>query len=229
MPNRRKTLKQLAGIGLSLCLPKLAMSQNAEELPKVLLLGDSISMGYTPVVQDYLEDKAIVVRPTFEDGRYENCEGTTKGIRKVPLWIGNIAWDVIHFNFGLHDIKHVDPTTGKNSNNPLDPQQAAPKFYRKNLKAIVKFLKGTEAQLIFATTTPYPTPVGGPLRLPGMPERYNAIATKIMRKHKIPVNDLYDYVLPHLEELQIPANVHFTEKGSQALGKQVSEVIAQYL
>ena len=229
MQNRRKTLKQIAGLSLGLSLPQLAFLQTAAELPKVLILGDSISIGYTPFVQEYLQDKALVVRPVYEDGSVENCEGTTKGVRKVQAWLGDIVWDVIHFNFGLHDLKHVDPLSGKNSKSPMDPQQAAPKYYRKNLKAIVKMLKKTEAQLIFATTTPYPTPVDGPLRLPGMPELYNKLASKIMRKNKIPVNDLYDYVLPHLDELQRPANVHFTKTGSQALGKQVSEVIAQYL
>lgn len=229
MQNRRKTLKQLGGLGLGLYLPKLALSQATAALPKVLILGDSISIGYTPIVQELLQDQALVVRPTYEDGRAENCEGTTKGVRKVQAWVGDVAWDIIHFNFGLHDLKHVDPLSGKNSKSPMDPQQAAPKYYRKNLKAIVKLLKNTEAQLIFATTTPYPTPVDGPLRLPGMPELYNKLATKIMRKNKIPVNDLYDFVLPHLDELQRPTNVHFTKTGSQALGKQVSEVIAQYL
>lgn len=229
MTHRRKAIKQIIGLGLSISLPRIMHALPIADLPKVLLLGDSISIGYTPIVQELLKDKAIVVRPTYEDGKAENCEGTTKGVSKMEAWIGDTDWDVIHFNFGLHDIKHVDPVTGKNSKNLLDPQQAAPKYYRKNLKAIVKILKTTDAQLIFATTTPYPDEVNGPLRLPSMPERYNKIATKIMRKSKIPVNDLYDLVLPHLDELQRPANVHFTELGSQALGKQVSEIIGQYL
>lgn len=229
MTHRRKAIKQLVGISLSLGLPKWMFTQVSLELPKVLILGDSISIGYTPVVQEHLKDKAMVVRPVYENGKAENCEGTTKGVKKIEEWIGDTPWDVIHFNFGLHDIKHVHPVTGKNSKSLLDPQQAAPKYYRKNLKAIVKILKATDAQLIFATTTPYPDPVDGPLRLPGMPERYNKIATRIMRKNKIPVNDLYEYVLPHLQELQRPSNVHFTSKGSQVLGKQVSERIMQYL
>jgi hypothetical protein len=52
-------------------------------LPKVLILGDSISIGYTPYVQDMLKEIAEVHRPTLEDGTPENCEGTTKGILEL--------------------------------------------------------------------------------------------------------------------------------------------------
>jgi acyl-CoA thioesterase-1 len=119
----------------------------------------------------------------------------------------------------------VDPLTGKNSRNPEDPLQADLKQYKKNLEVIVEKLTKTGAKLVFATTTPYPDEVGGPLRDPGMSEKYNKVALKIMKKNGIAVNDLYAYVLPRMEELQRPNNVHFTEAGSRALAKQVAKII----
>jgi lysophospholipase L1-like esterase len=136
---------------------------------------------------------------------------------------------VIHFNFGLHDIKHIDPETGKNSKNLNDPQQANPEQYGKNLRVIVQKLKASGAKLIFATTTPYPDKLGKQMRTPGMPAVYNKIAIEIMRENDIAINDIYSYVLPRMEKLQRPKNVHFMENGSKALGEKVAQSILEYL
>ncbi len=218
-----------AAIGVIPMLKPIALFGRSKALarPQVLILGDSISIGYTPFVREILQDIADVHRPMLENGKPENCAGTTKGLTEIERWIGSAKWDVIHFNFGLHDIKHVDPVTGKNSLNPKDPQQAKKKKYRKNLDKITQKLKTTQAHLIFATTTPYPNPVDGPLRQPGMPKRYNGEAMKVMKKHEVQINDLYAFVKPKMEELMRPRNVHFTEEGSKALADEVAGVIKQ--
>jgi acyl-CoA thioesterase-1 len=176
-------------------------------------------------VKEILKGNANVFRPTLENGKPENCEGTTKGVENIERWIGDNNWDIIHFNFGLHDIKHVDPLSGKNSTNPKDPQQADLKQYKKNLEIIVEKLKTTGAKLIFATTTPYPDDVEGPLRETGMPVKYNRTAIKIMNKNNIAINDLYAFMLPRMSEVQLPRNVHFTENGYKALAGKVAERI----
>jgi len=200
-----------------------------EALPKVLILGDSISIGYFPYVKVFLQNKADVTRPFKSDGIPENCQGTTNGIMNVERWIGHEKWDVIHFNFGLHDLKHVNPVTGKNSQNPADPRQAEPKQYKKLLRQITEILKKTGAKLIFATTTPYPEQVNGPCRTFGDEKVYNEIAVRIMKKFNVPINDLHAFILPRMMQLQRPNNVHFTDEGSKALGERVSTVIAGFL
>ena len=116
-----------------------SFSNNAKELPKVLLIGDSISIGYLPFVQEIMQGKASVDRiPLNANGKAENCQGTTNGVQNIDRWLGDTKWDVIHFNFGLHDIKHVKPTTGKNSNDPNDPQQSDLKQYKKNSPPFLK-------------------------------------------------------------------------------------------
>ena len=200
-----------------------------QDLPKILILGDSISIGYTPFVQEMFSGKAIVIRPLKENGSPENCAGTTNGIKHIDRWIGKTNWAVIHFNFGLHDLKHIDPKTGKNSTILNDPRQAEPNQYRRNLKFITKKLKATGAKLIFATTTPYPEKPTGPLRAYGDAEKYNKVALKIMKQNQIPINDLYSFVLPRLTALQQPNNVHFTTEGSEKLAEQVVASIVKIL
>ena len=54
------------------------------------------------------------------------------------------TWDVIHFNSGLHDFARHKGT------------EENLQKYRKNLKTIIGKLRGTGAQLIWASTTPVP-------------------------------------------------------------------------
>ena len=230
MKTRRDFIKKASALCTTFFVkPGFVWSMQEENLPKVLILGDSISIGYYPIVKELLKGKAEVVRPFKVNGSPENCQGTTNGIQHIDRWIGHTKWDVIHFNFGLHDLKHVDPETGKNSDNVKDPRQAEPKQYKRNLDDITRKLLSTEAKLIYATTTPYPKEVGGPVRVYGDAKKYNKIAVKIMKKHAIPVNDLYAFVLPQMTALQRPNNVHFTEKGSKALAESVVNHISGYL
>ncbi len=212
-----------------LCLSACAAPSKTLETPwRVLLLGDSISIGYHAAVCESLQEFAHVVRPTLsDDKKAENCAGTTKGVGAIDRWLAldGGAWDLIHFNFGLHDIKRVDPKTRKNSNNSEDPHQADPEIYEKQLRFIAEKLQRTGARLIFSTTTPVPEGKVVPLRVPEEVETYNAIARSVMENLGIQVHDLYAFALPRLAEIQKPVNVHFTPEGSRLLGIQVAAAI----
>jgi len=220
--SRREFLKTTASYGALLFFPFDALGTGGTALPNVLIIGDSISMGYTPFLKEILKDKAYVWHPD------ENCEGTTKGVLKMDEWIGTTKWDVIHFNFGLHDLKHVNAETGAASTKPEDPRQADLRQYSKNLSIIVDKLKKTGARLIFATTTPVPER-SSPLREPEEVLKYNKAALKIMKKEKIEINDLFAFALPLVAEIQILYNVHFTPEGYKALAEKVSEYILKSL
>lgn len=199
-------------------------------LPNVLILGDSISVGYTLPLRQDLKNIANVYRPMAENGQPDNCGGTTKGVEKIDNWLAGRKWAVIHFNWGLHDLKHVKkPGTSMNSNNPEDPAQASVEEYIRNLEILVGKLKATGARLIFATTTPVASGTINPLREPDAVKRYNEAALKIMRENNIPINDLYSFCEPRLKQLQIPNNVHFTPAGSKDLSDKVSAAVKQAL
>lgn len=203
-------------------------SQQAKP-PRVLILGDSISVAYTPVVRELLGEEFVVVRPMANAKRAENCEGTTKGVIAIDRWVelDGGQFDIIHFNFGLHDLKAIDPDSGKASGNPNHPKQANLEKYLVQLTAIVDRLEKTNAKLIFATTTPVPEGGVKPFRSPEDVISYNAGAVALMRSRSIEVDDLYSYVLPQLGEFQKPVNVHFTRAGSRFLGKKVAQSIGQ--
>src|SRR4051794_26533418 len=109
-------------------------------LPRVLLIGDSISIGYTLAVREALAGKANVHRPAA------NCGPTILGVAKLDDWLGQGYWDLIHFNWGLHDLRLDAP----------DKHQVALEQYEKNLRELVARLKKTGATLIWCSTTPVP-------------------------------------------------------------------------
>lgn len=103
-------------------------------LPNVLIIGDSISIGYTATVSAKLAGKANVIHNPG------NAQGTKLGLEKLKEWLGDTKWDVIHFNWGLHDLKHVKPETGEGSNDPNDPRQTDLETYTANMETLVKQL-----------------------------------------------------------------------------------------
>ena len=135
---------------------------------------------------------------------------------------------MIHFNFGLHDLKHVQPDTQKNSNNPAHPEQTPLDEYETQLREITQKLKATGATVVFGLTTDFPAGVK-PFRDPQSAIDYNAVARKVMAEFDIQINDLYTLSRDRMEEIQLPMNVHFKPEGSKVLGQQVVEHIRSAL
>ncbi|MBI1178398.1 SGNH/GDSL hydrolase family protein [bacterium] len=209
-----------------LCYVVTASSNAADpnnSLPKVLVIGDSISIGYQKPLERILAGKAQVIH------NRGNAQHTGYGVAHLDEWLGDTKWDVIHFNFGLHDLKYVDDEGKNTRSTKLGHIQIPVKAYRQNLAAIVRRLKQTHAHLIFALTTPFPDEPGGPLRHIADVGRYNEAALEIMKANDIEVDDLHRLVQPRLSELQQPDNVHFTGKGYEVLARQVADHILRAL
>ncbi len=190
--------------------------KRAEEVPgrlRVLLIGDSISIGYTIPVRELLRGEATVQRiPT-------NGGPTIEGLAHIDEWLGGEKWDVIHFNWGLHDLKIME---GGKHQVPLDA-------YEDNLKRLVARLKNTGAKLIWAATTPVPPGKLSPLRSPEDVLKFNAAAARVMRENGIPTDDLYAFAMPRLAEIQLKENVHYTPAGYEALAGEVAASIRKQL
>lgn len=192
--------------------------------PRVLIIGDSISLGYTPSVKRMMSEEAEVVH------NKGNAQHTGTGLAKLDEWLGEKPWDVIHFNWGLWDLcyRHPDAKTQGRRDKVNGSITLSLADYEKNLEQLVTRLKATDAVLIFATTTPVPEGELG--RVIGDDVRYNNAARRVMERHEITINDLHAAVLPRLAELQKPGgDVHFLAEGSEFLAERVAEAVREAL
>ena len=185
-------------------------------LPRVLIIGDSISIGYTPRVRKLLEGKVNVHRPKT------NCRWSAFGDENVLQWVGDGKWDLIHFNFGLWD------WYGWKQEN-----KSTPESYEKSLEGIVNKLKSSGAKLVFAVTTP---PCIGPEKKVQFivsrerAEEFNRLALAVMKKHGVAINDLYSLIGKARTKYQLGENdVHYNDAGRDLLAAQVSKVITKEL
>jgi len=225
---------QAVSLCLLLALPNLVLAQKAgkqndpfqhpfanpvdqPDLPRVLIVGDSISIGYTPRVRKLLDGVANVHRPKT------NCRWSAFGDEHIEEWVGDGDWDVIHFNFGLWDWYGWRQEV-----------KATPESYAKSLESIVlKMRKKTDAKLIFAITTPPCIAAERNAHIVVTEQRareFNKAALEVMGRHKVGINNLYDVIGKKRAQLQKGANdVHYTEEGRDLLAGVVAKRIQQEL
>jgi lysophospholipase L1-like esterase len=201
--------------------PTLVQVEDVPGLPRVLLIGDSVSMWYTPPVRERLKGIANVHRPPV------NCHTSRQILAELDGYLGDKKWDAIHFNCGGHDfsyrnnVTYAPPPEGKITV-PLDE-------YQKNLRLIVARLKKTGAKLIWASTTPMSEAyMQKGYRLEKDLFAYNAAAAAVMKEEGVPINDLYALAKPNAEKL-LKDGVHFTPEGSEFLAKAVAAAVIQEL
>jgi acyl-CoA thioesterase-1 len=187
--------------------------QDVADLPRVLLIGDSISMGYTLPTRTLLTGKANLHRIPQNGGPTKN------GLAQIDKWLGTGKWDVIHFNWGIHDLKYM----------PDGKRQVEAADYEKNLRTLVARMKQTGAKLIWATTTPIPEGELSPSRRFGSVQEYNAIAARVMTENGIAIDDLNSHIAPQFDRLHNPKDLHYGTEGYQFLAQKVAEEIAKAL
>jgi lysophospholipase L1-like esterase len=201
-----------------LALVSTAATQE-KPLPKVVLVGDSIRMGYAPLVAKLLDGKAVVFSPT------PNGEDSGNVLRHLDEWVIRERPDIVHINAGLHDLK----VTGKTYQVPLVA-------YEKNLETILERIqKETKAKIVFATTTPILDKLHaqrkvGFDRFEADVQTYNSSAVSIMKQAGVPVNDLHELVEGGgMEKLMSGDGTHYTAEGYELLAAAVADSILRWL
>jgi len=202
-------------------------------LPKVLIMGDSIAFGYGLYVEKILEKEAIVT------SHRENGRDTGTVLENLVEWVGDTEWDIIHFNWGLHDLCYRIPASSTYNRDRSDSVilkrdkihgklTTTLEQYEKNLDKIVSQLKKTRAKLIWATITVIPEKEAG--RFAGDEKRYNDVAGKVMKKHGVAINDLYSLTKNFPSKLcRGVTDLHYHPAGYEEIAKQVAGSILKAL
>ena len=187
-----------------------------ENKKQVLLIGDSIRVGYCEFVKENLKEIADVYYPA------ENCRNTQYIITSLRLWL-NICdpqkVDVIHFNAGQWDVAHWSE---------IGDSLTTLEEYGKNLWKIISIMRllYPNAKIIFATTTPMNPDSIVPVNPRTTEEiiEYNKVAKKVCLENNVVINDLFALCENWGAEM-FKDYTHFTDSANQQLANQVSEEI----
>ena len=190
-------------------------------MKKIVLIGDSIRMGYDKYVKDALDGTADVFYPT------ENCKFAEYVLRFAHEWKKEGNWgddvDLVHWNAGLWDALELfgdEPLTS------LD-------YYKEAIARIDRRLRMLfpKAKIVFATSTNVNEEKSNPnfTRHNSTIEKYNETAISALSGTDTVINDLYPLTK------SFPASyrsdwVHFyTPEGTEAIGGKVLSVICSLL
>jgi len=199
------------------------------KLPRVLVVGDSISMNYHEAAKSALAGKANYYRVEGNGGPSD------RGVSAMELWLGDytqqgLHWDVIQFNHGLHDLKQAyDAKTDS-----WGDHQVSLEDYKMNLEKEIAIMRKTGATLIWCTTTPVPNNSRGPYaRRKGEAAVFNKAAMEVINKHPdIFINDLHKTITESkaMDEWRKGSDVHFWSSELQAvLGNAVADAVTRAL
>jgi len=218
-------------------------AKTVASLPNVLVLGDSISIGYTPFLRKRLTGIANVHRPSG------NCSSSQHFLRDrggMRYWVGTNRWDVIVVNCGIWDFCYMkgDPFRTDHYWGPDAELKALPPLrrgtairargfhartslpeYVENLKKIIGYLKSTGATVLFALTTPVPSYQNDDRC--GLARAYNEMAESVCAGLGVRTADLYA-VGERLYDHQ-PDEVHYDDAGNDALAAALCDEIEKSL
>ncbi len=182
---------------------------NETNLPRVLLIGDSITRDYYPGVEKHLAGKAHVAR--LATSRFISDPVFS---RQITLVLDEMKFDVIHFNNGMHGWQHSEEE------------------YRAAFPGVLDLIAAHApgARIIWATTTPLKESPRDANPAKPSDERIaarNAIALDCIQARAIPCDDLNALVRGHPEYHS--DNVHFNPQGIALEAQQVAGSIEKLL
>lgn len=183
---------------------------NDAKLPRVLLIGDSITRGYYNDVDTRLKDRAAVCRLATS-----KALGDPALLDEIRLVLSQYHFDVVHFNNGLHGWANTEAQ------------------YREHFPELLATIRkyAPDAKLIWATTTPTRNRANlkdvDAAHIERVKAR-NKIAAEAVAKEKIPTDDLFALVKDH-PEYYAADGTHFNPAGTSAEGEQVAKVVAEQL
>jgi lysophospholipase L1-like esterase len=194
-------------------------------MKRVVLIGDSIRMGYQDTVRAELGSAAEVWSPS------ENGGHTVNVLIYLNEWVLKRQPDIVHINCGLHDLK----TLARDDRENLIPVAE----YKRNVGRILRLIQTyTRARIIWAATTPVHeerikktrTAPGDFRRYEADVVAYNEAAREEAKAKGVPLNDLYAKVMAAGRDESLTADgVHFTKDAYTMLGKAAAEAIRPLL
>jgi hypothetical protein len=193
-------------------------------MKKIILLGDSIRMGYDKYVKMALEGEAEVYFPK------DNCRFTQYVLRNTHAWVEESGFgadtDLIHWNVGLWDVAQVL------GDEPITPIEVYEAYLHRICKRILQCCP--KAKVVFATSTPihqanYESQRNRFWRSNETIRRYNAVAVEVVKQYGFAVNDLYALMEGVPDDFFSDRTHYYTEKATERMTNRVLQVIEEQI
>ncbi len=217
----RSAFEALANTNISENIPSFRYTPPTPGLPRVLVLGDSISRGIWTETQNIINSSGLRLSV---QGAPTNCGGFPLYGERLSRWLGDCQWDLVQFNVGMHY------------------HSSSLAEYSNELSMVVESIRehSPAAQIVFALTTPSPFDSNttwptsscknyGLFHKSGFVPKLNEEAVSSLSKINVTINDRYSVIHRELEKYQFPCDVHFTELGYALMAKQDLRVFADIL
>ena len=190
-------------------------------MKKIVLLGDSIRMGYDKYVKEALSDVAEVYYPD------ENCRFAANLLRFVHDWKRKGSWpddvDLVHWNAGAWDVLKM---FGEDT-------LSTPEYYKLCIERIDRRLRllFPKAKMVFATTANGVDEGYGSriFRTNADIRRFNDIALGVLKPLGVEINDIYALTDGCKESCRSDMTHFNTDDGRALLGGRVVSVICNAL
>lgn len=177
----------------------------------MLVIGDSISMGYTPALVLLFPDMQVI-------HNVDNAQFSRKGRALIDGWVAHAPrWSVCTINHGLHDIRPRNSTTVEE--------------YVDNLRYELEVLKDNCDKVLFINSTNLPVNIDAvKYRVYDLPV-FNQAAEDLMNELNVPVCDLYTLTVgmsSYYVDAELQMNPHFTSEGSYKLAQKIKTCLENF-
>jgi len=184
-------------------------------MKKILLIGDSIRLGYQDAVRNILSETAVITGPDV------NCRFSSFTLFHLSKWVEDSDYDIIQWNNGQWDTCYMPD--GK-IHTPLP-------IYLEYQERIASVLMTKTKRLVFATTTPVWPEMHTEIQLDYRKnediQKYNNSACSLLSKSGIEINDLYTPIATDIKKYISDDMVHQNQEGNLLLSKHVVSMIGE--
>lgn len=177
-----------------------SITEEIDGRESVLVIGDSISMNYTPEVKNELPEHQVVHTKC-------NNRNSNYGVLHIQNWLdNNNHWNVCTINHGIHD-------TFYGTNTPVET-------YKENLRFEIEAMKLKCDKIIFVNTT-----ITDNEQANEEIENFNNAAEELMGELEVSVCDLHTTSKSVSHKRWLNDEVHFNAEGSKVLAHKLSSCI----
>lgn len=211
--------------------PRTDFGMEDPRLPRVLIIGDSISGHYLYEVRELMRGKANVIGESSVPERYPlethrwsklgprfyRADWAAKDDDLKHFLIEQGPFDIVHFNNGIHNFFRANPGDEKP--------------YAEQLRKIVTTIRGSGAVCLFANSTG----TVADNTIPNSPRyltnclTFNAAAEAVMAELKVPVTDLFGLIQPRISELISSDLIHTSKEADQMMAALIAERLTDTL